>query len=222
MSSVDPSWPPPARAAGASGRTRWRTSSPFVLPHPPVAFLAAPLGVAWAVRSGLTAQAVHPVFPACRAPAQGKAVAGARRPLLPERGQWRLRRGQVPDRGQLGPEHPDSPRHHRDQRPGPSSSSSRFFVDLALPIDRGAGRTDSRRSRPSEGFADVEITPAAADRRRAATSRSPSTMAASPGDITAARGAPLADARTRSGQRPASRRARRGGSPPTTTPPTPP
>ena len=220
MSSVDPRWPPPRGPRPAALASPRRPAYVYLLA---AVVTARPRRVPAAAARRRRGLAPRGPGPRRRRPARpgdrfrGRRVARRRRPLLPRRGQRRLRRHPLPDRRQLGPPHRGPERHHDDLgplAPGPAQLLPRPAAQHHPGLRRRPGR------RPGQGrHANWRVTPAQPiaaghdfrwrSRTTASPATSPTSTAGTPGR------APV-----RSGWSRASRRAPRGGSPRTTTPPT--
>ena len=127
MSSVDPNWPPPAEPLVHRPHPVAYVCA-VLMPLVLIAFLAAPLGVVWAMRSGLIGSGGVPgASPGAPGPGSGsgQGEAGLGDPYYPNAGNsgYDVAKYQIAiswDPAAAGPS-----RHHRDQRPLHPAAASR-------------------------------------------------------------------------------------------------
>ena len=159
MSSVDPNWPPPPEPLVHRPHPVAYVLA-VLLPILLIAFLAAPLGVAWAVRSGLIGSGGAPGLPGVPGSGAGQGSAGLGDPYYPNSGNG----GYDVAKYQIAVNWDPSAQTLRGTTVISARSTQQlesFFVDLALPVDKVLVNGQPAET-AKQGFADVEITPAAA------------------------------------------------------------
>ena len=156
MSSVDPNWPPPAEPLVHRPHPVAYVYA-IVMPIVLIIFLAAPLGVVWAMRSGLIGSGAAPGVPGSGSE-QGEAGLGD--PYYPNAGNggYDVAKYQIAiswDPGEQLLQGSTVISAHSTQR------LDSFFVDLALPVDKVLVNGQQAET-AKQGFADVKITPVTA------------------------------------------------------------